>query len=71
MWTINYTLLRGFNYLDGSLHGDVAVRRNLQYLLRQEDKVSAELAEKWLVNFSPWKALVGAHLWRQQSSSGF
>ncbi|MDC9589726.1 3-methyladenine DNA glycosylase 2 [Xenorhabdus sp. XENO-10] len=71
MWTINYTLLRGFNYLDGSLHGDVAVRRNLQYLLRQEDKVSAEQAEKWLADFSPWKALVGAHLWRQQSSSGY
>ncbi|MBD2811796.1 DNA-3-methyladenine glycosylase 2 [Xenorhabdus sp. Vera] len=71
MWTINYTLLRGFNYLNGSLHGDVAVRRNLQYLLRQEDKVSAEQTEKWLVNFSPWKALVGAHLWRQQSSSGY
>ncbi|MBI6547512.1 DNA-3-methyladenine glycosylase family protein [Xenorhabdus lircayensis] len=71
MWTINYTLLRGFNYLNGSLHGDVAVRRNLQYLLRQEDKVSAEQAEKWLAGFAPWKALVGAHLWRQQSSSGY
>ncbi|WP_306309256.1 DNA-3-methyladenine glycosylase family protein [Xenorhabdus anantnagensis] len=71
MWTINYALLRGFNYLDGSLHGDVAVRRNLQHLLRQEDKVSAEQAEKWLADFSPWKALVGAHLWRQQSSSGY
>ncbi|MDX7990697.1 DNA-3-methyladenine glycosylase 2 [Xenorhabdus sp. Reich] len=71
MWTVNYALLRGFNYLNGSLHGDVAVRRNLQYLLRQEDKVNAEQAEKWLAEFSPWKALVGAHLWRQQSSSGY
>ncbi|PHM46268.1 DNA-3-methyladenine glycosidase [Xenorhabdus mauleonii] len=71
MWTINYTLLRGFNYLNGSLHGDVAVRRNLQYLLRQEEKVTAEQAEKWLADFTPWKALVGAHLWRQQSSSGY
>ncbi|MDC9592749.1 DNA-3-methyladenine glycosylase family protein [Xenorhabdus sp. IM139775] len=71
MWTVNYALLRGFNYLDGSLHGDVAVRRNLQYLLNQEDKVSAEQAEKWLAGFSPWKALVGAHLWRQQSRRGY
>ncbi|CDG18502.1 DNA-3-methyladenine glycosylase family protein [Xenorhabdus doucetiae] len=71
MWTVNYALLRGFNYLDGSLHGDVAVRRNLQYLLNQEDKVSAEQAEKWLADFAPWKALVGAHLWRQQSRSGY
>ncbi|MDX7989120.1 DNA-3-methyladenine glycosylase 2 [Xenorhabdus sp. 12] len=71
MWTVNYTLLRGFNYLNGSLHGDVAVRRNLQYLLRQEEKVSAEQAEEWLADFTPWKALVGAHLWRQQSSSGY
>ncbi|PHM73625.1 DNA-3-methyladenine glycosylase family protein [Xenorhabdus kozodoii] len=71
MWTVNYALLRGFSYLDGSLHGDVAVRRNLQHLLSQEDKVSAEQAEKWLADFSPWKALVGAHLWQQQSSSGY
>ncbi|OKP04002.1 DNA-3-methyladenine glycosylase 2 [Xenorhabdus eapokensis] len=71
MWTVNYTLLRGFSYLDGSLHGDVAVRRNLQYLLSQKEKVSAEQAEKWLADFSPWKALVGAHLWQQQSSSGY
>ncbi|WP_341865758.1 DNA-3-methyladenine glycosylase 2 family protein [Xenorhabdus ishibashii] len=71
MWTVNYALLRGFNYLDGSLHGDVAVRRNLQYLLSQKEKVSAEQAEKWLAGFSPWKALVGAHLWQQQSSSGY
>ncbi|WP_339373806.1 DNA-3-methyladenine glycosylase 2 family protein [Xenorhabdus beddingii] len=71
MWTVNYALLRGFSYLNGSLHGDVAVRRNLQYLLKQADKVSAGQAEKWLAGFSPWKALVGAHLWRQQSSSGY
>lgn len=70
-WTVNYTLLRGFNYLNGSLHGDVAVRRNLQYLLKQENKVEAEQTEKWLADFSPWKALVAAHLWRQQSSSGY
>ncbi|PHM23924.1 DNA-3-methyladenine glycosylase 2 [Xenorhabdus budapestensis] len=71
IWTVNYTLLRGFNYLNGSLHSDVAVRRNLQRLLKQENKVNAEQAEKWLADFSPWKALVAAHLWRQQSSSGY
>ncbi|WP_323860545.1 DNA-3-methyladenine glycosylase family protein [Xenorhabdus szentirmaii] len=71
MWTVNYALLRGFNYLNGSLHGDVAVRRNLQYLLKREDKVSPEQTEKWLAEFSPWKALVGAHLWQQQSRSGY
>ncbi|WP_340607901.1 DNA-3-methyladenine glycosylase family protein [Xenorhabdus bharatensis] len=71
IWTVNYTLLRGLNYLNGSLHGDVAVRRNLQYLLKQENKVDAGQTEKWLADFSPWKALVAAHLWRQQSSSGY
>ncbi|PHM38254.1 DNA-3-methyladenine glycosylase family protein [Xenorhabdus innexi] len=71
IWTVNYTLLRGLNYLNGSLHGDVAVRRNLQYLLKQESKVDAAQTEKWLAGFSPWKALVAAHLWRQQSSSGY
>ena len=29
-WTVGYALLRGFGWLDGSLHGDVAVRCNLQ-----------------------------------------
>ncbi|MCC8422775.1 DNA-3-methyladenine glycosylase family protein [Photorhabdus thracensis] len=71
MWTINYALLRGFNYLNGSLHGDVAVRRNIQRLINQNEKISAEQAEKWLANFAPWKALLAAHLWRQESSAGY
>ncbi|ERT13859.1 hypothetical protein [Photorhabdus temperata] len=71
IWTINYALLRGFNYLNGSLHGDVAVRRNIQRLINQNEKVSAEQAEKWLANFAPWKALLAAHLWRQESSAGY
>ena len=29
-WTVDYALLRGFARLDGSLHGDAAVRRQLQ-----------------------------------------
>lgn len=70
-WTVNYVLLRGFGYLDGSLHGDVAVRRNLQLLLGREVKITAEEAQVWLAQFSPWRALVAAHLWAMQSDDGF
>jgi DNA-3-methyladenine glycosylase II len=69
-WTINYALLRGFGYLDGSLHGDVAVRRNLQTLLNASEKVTADDAQVWLAEFSPWRALVAAHLWAMQSAAG-
>lgn len=67
-WTIHYALLRGFGWLDGSLHGDAAVRRNLQKLLHEqnkftEEKISQEETQKWLAPFSPWRALVAAHLW--------
>ncbi|EKT57209.1 DNA-3-methyladenine glycosylase family protein [Providencia burhodogranariea] len=70
-WTVSYALLRGFNYLDGSLHGDVAVRRNLQPLLGIEIQPTAKETEKWLEAFSPWRALVAAHLWRSQSAAGY
>ena len=62
-WTINYTLLRGFASVDGSLHGDVAVRRGLQKLLGRAEKVDADEAETWLARFAPWRALVAVHLW--------
>jgi DNA-3-methyladenine glycosylase II len=62
-WTVNYALLRGFGSLDGSLHGDVAVRRGLQSLLASPDKISEAQARGWLAQFSPWRALVAAHLW--------
>lgn len=62
-WTVNYTLLRGFAHLDGSLHGDAAVRRKLQALLGQTERLTADKAEAWLTPFSPWRALVAAHLW--------
>ncbi|WP_331344595.1 hypothetical protein [Cellvibrio sp. UBA7661] len=71
-WTIHYALLRGFGWLDGSLHGDAAVRRNLQRLLtaqqkyRSTEKISPRETEAWLANFSPWRALVAAHLWAMQ-----
>jgi len=62
-WTVNYTLLRGFGWLDGSLHGDVAVRRALQGLLGRPERIGAAEAEAWLAGFAPWRALVAAHLW--------
>ncbi|HNA83227.1 MAG TPA: AlkA N-terminal domain-containing protein [Thiobacillaceae bacterium] len=62
-WTADYALLRGFGWLDGSLHGDAAVRRKLQQLLGRAGKVDAAAARAWLAEFSPWRALVAAHLW--------
>jgi len=62
-WTINYALLRGFGWLDGSLHGDVAVRRGLQLLLGVSEKITEDKAKQWLADFSPWRALIAAHLW--------
>lgn len=67
-WTVNYALLRGFGWLDGSLHGDAAVRRGLQRLLGVDEKVTADQARDWLAGFSPWRALVGAHLWALKSA---
>lgn len=64
-WTVSYALLRGFGWLDGSLHGDVAVRRNLQALLGADEKLGEDATRQWLAPFSPWRALVAAHLWRQ------
>lgn len=67
-WTVNYTLMRGFAWLDASLHGDAAVRRYLQVLLNQE-QLSAKQTEQWLQQFSPWRSLVAAHLWQSQGFS--
>lgn len=61
--------MRGFAWLDGSLHGDAAVRRYLQVLLKQ-DTLTAKQTEQWLQQFSPWRALVAAHLWHSQGFSG-
>lgn len=70
-WTVNYALLRGFGCLDGSLHGDVAVRRNLQALLGRPEKISEAEAQSWLAPFSPWRALVAAHLWARKRAEGY
>lgn len=68
-WTLNYALLRGFGWLDGSLHGDVAVRRSLQGLLGRPDAIGEGEARDWLKQFSPWRALVAAHLWARLSTA--
>lgn len=70
-WTISYALLRGFSWMDGSLHGDVAVRRNLQALLGREEKLTEKETRLWLEDFAPWRALVAAHLWAMQSAAGY
>lgn len=70
-WTVNYALLRGFGWLDGSLHGDVAVRRGLQMLLGAPDKIGERQTAEWLAQFSPWRALVAAHLWALHSAAPY
>lgn len=62
-WTADYTLLRGFGWLDGSLHGDAGVRRALQSLLDEPAPIGEARARDWLAEFSPWRALIAAHLW--------
>ncbi len=68
-WTVDYTLLRGFGWLDGSLHGDVAVRGSLQSLLAEPDRIGEKRTQQWLAQFSPWRALVAAHLWAARSAA--
>lgn len=70
-WTADYTLLRGFGWMDGSLHGDVAVRRALQLLTAAPDKIGEKAAQQWLSAFSPWRALVAAHLWASLSNTAY
>ncbi|MDR3066183.1 MULTISPECIES: DNA-3-methyladenine glycosylase 2 [Comamonas] len=69
-WTVNYTLLRGYGWPDGSLHGDVAVRRAIG-LLTGSAQPDACAARDWLDQFKPWRALVAAHLWASLSDSAY
>ena len=69
-WTLNYCLLRGYGWPDGSLHGDVAVRRAIG-LLQKEEKPDAAAARIWLDQFQPWRALVAAHLWASLSDKSY
>ncbi len=66
-WTVNYTLLRGLGWLDGSLHGDVVVRNKLSLLLGSNNQITEKEATLWLGQFSPWRALVAAHLWAMEN----
>ncbi|WP_256250847.1 DNA-3-methyladenine glycosylase [Nitrosomonas sp. Nm51] len=62
-WTVNYVSLRGYGCLNSSLHGDSAVRRGLQILMSYVEPPNEDQTRRWLENFSPWRALVAAHLW--------
>ncbi|WP_417068540.1 DNA-3-methyladenine glycosylase family protein [Niveibacterium terrae] len=66
-WTVDYALLRGFGWLDGSLHADAAVRRGLQSLLGSDEALTEKQVKAWLADFSPWRALLAAHLWAMNS----
>ncbi|MBA6419546.1 MULTISPECIES: DNA-3-methyladenine glycosylase [Pseudomonas] len=67
-WTVSYLMLRGFGLLDGSLHGDVVIRKRLQRLLAQAETPDQRQTAAWLAAFSPYRALVGAHLWAMAAS---
>lgn len=69
-WTVNYCLLRGYGWPDGSLHGDVAVRRAIGRLQGKE-KPDAVAARIWLDPFQPVRALVAAHLWASLSDQSY
>ncbi|WP_414431725.1 DNA-3-methyladenine glycosylase family protein [Alcanivorax sp. IL2] len=66
-WSVHYALLRGYAWMDGSLHGDVAVRRAIQQLLGNATAPSTSEAERWLAEFRPWRSLMAAHLWKSLS----
>lgn len=66
-WSVHYALLRGYAWMDGSLHGDVAVRRAIQQLLGNAAPPTAREAELWLAGFRPWRSLMAAHLWKSLS----
>ena len=79
-WTLNYCLLRGYGWPDGSLHGDVAVRRAIGLLQQKATpdaqkpdaaKPDALQARIWLDQFQPWRALVAAHLWASLSDKSY
>ena len=69
-WTVNYCLLRGYGWPDGSLHGDVAVRRAIG-LLQHKEKPDAQATRIWLDQFQPFRALVAAHLWASLSDQSY
>lgn len=68
-WTQSYILLRGYGVLDGSMHGDVVVRKRLGALLNLPDVPDQPFTEQWLAQFGEWKALVAAHLWAMSADA--
>ena len=62
-WTQSYILLRGYGVLDGSMHGEVVVRKRLGALLNLPEAPDQAFTQQWLAQFGSWKALVAAHLW--------
>lgn len=62
-WTVNYALLRGFGWVDGSMEGDLGVRRGLKRLRGEAAMPDERATRAWLAPFRPWRALVAAHLW--------
>lgn len=69
-WTVNYALLRGYGWLNGSLHDDAAVAPGLHVLLNPAEVTDENQAQQWLENFVPWRTLVAAHLWELVFSGG-
>lgn len=68
-WTVDYALLRGLGWLNGSLHKDAGVRHGLQRLLQRVERMDETETREWLAQFSPWRALVAAHLWASNALS--
>lgn len=62
-WTVNYTMLRGYAWMDCSLHGDVAIQRAIKMQLNLVENVTDKFAAEWLSQFSPWRSLLAIHLW--------
>jgi DNA-3-methyladenine glycosylase II len=61
-WTVNYTFLRGYAFLDGSLHGDAVIRKQVAKLLGKAQIPICDVQD-WLMKYRPWRGLLAAHLW--------
>ena len=61
-WTVNYTFLRGYAFLDGSLHGDAVIRKQVAKLMGKAQIPICDVQD-WLMKYRPWRGLLAAHLW--------
>jgi DNA-3-methyladenine glycosylase II len=41
----------------------------MQILFGSTEKITEAHAQQWLTEFSPWRALVAAHLWKMPTAS--